>query len=104
MEVRLTLEELLPRVASIEPAGQPERLRSNFIGGTKHLPVRGEARLSRGAAPVRHGDPPPGTRRKNSLWPTLPDEPTRERVDTDPPTLRETQGAQVANRLRCYLA
>ena len=40
MEVRLTLEELLPRVASIELAGHPERLRSNFISGVKHLPVR----------------------------------------------------------------
>jgi len=40
MEVRLTLEELLPRVVSIELAGQPERLRSNFISGIKHLPVR----------------------------------------------------------------
>ena len=40
MEVRLTLEELLPRVAAIELAGQPERLRSNFISGVKHLPVR----------------------------------------------------------------
>ena len=40
MEVRLTLEELLPRVVSIEPAGPPERLRSNFISGIKHLPVR----------------------------------------------------------------
>ncbi len=40
MEVRVTLEELLPRVASIEPADPPERLRSNFINGVKHLPVR----------------------------------------------------------------
>ena len=40
MEVRLTLEELLPRVAAIELAGPPERLRSNFISGIKHLPVR----------------------------------------------------------------
>ncbi len=40
MEVRLTLEELLPRVVSIEQAGQHERLRSNFISGIKHLPVR----------------------------------------------------------------
>ena len=40
MEIRLTLEELLPRVADIRLAGPPERLRSNFIAGIKRLPVR----------------------------------------------------------------
>ncbi len=40
MEVRLVFEELLRRVDRIEPAGPPERLRSNFISGIKHLPVR----------------------------------------------------------------
>ena len=39
-EVRLTLEELLPRVGSIELAGPPGWLRSNFISGIKRLPVR----------------------------------------------------------------
>ena len=39
LEVRLTLEELLPRIATIELAGRPERVRSNFINGLKRLPV-----------------------------------------------------------------
>ncbi len=40
MEIRITLQELIKRTASIEPAGPAERLRSNFIAGFKHLPVR----------------------------------------------------------------
>ena len=40
MEVTVLFEELLPRVDNFEPAGPIERLRSNFIAGIKHLPVR----------------------------------------------------------------
>jgi cytochrome P450 len=40
LELRVLFEELLPRVAAIEPAGPVERLRSNFIAGIKHLPVQ----------------------------------------------------------------
>ena len=40
LEVRVVFEELLSRVASIEITGPPDRLRSNFINGIKHLPVR----------------------------------------------------------------
>lgn len=40
MEIRITFEELLPRLASVERAGDIERLRSNFINGIKHLPIR----------------------------------------------------------------
>ena len=40
LEVRVTLEELFRRVRAVEPAGPPVRLRSNFIHGVKHLPVR----------------------------------------------------------------
>jgi len=40
MEVRLVFEELLKRVDRFEPAGPVDRLRSNFIAGIKHLPVR----------------------------------------------------------------
>jgi hypothetical protein len=36
----VTLEEMLPRLADIEIAGPVERLRSNFIRGIKHLPVK----------------------------------------------------------------
>jgi cholest-4-en-3-one 26-monooxygenase len=40
MEMRLLFEELIKRSPAIEPAGPADRLRSNFIGGIKHLPVR----------------------------------------------------------------
>jgi cytochrome P450 len=40
LEVRVFLEELLPRLESIELAGPPERLASNFSGGLKRFPVR----------------------------------------------------------------
>ena len=37
---KVLFEELLPRVESIELTAGEERLRSNFIGGVKHLPMR----------------------------------------------------------------
>jgi cytochrome P450 len=40
LEVRVVFEELLRRVSAIEITGEPDRLRSNFINGIKHLPVR----------------------------------------------------------------
>jgi cytochrome P450 len=40
LELRVLFEELVRRVARVEPAGEPERLRSNFVNGLKHLPVR----------------------------------------------------------------
>ena len=43
MEMRLFFQELARRVPRIEAAGDAVRLRSNFIGGIKHLPVRFEA-------------------------------------------------------------
>ncbi len=39
LEIRVTFEELLPRLGSIAIDGRIERLRSNFISGIKHLPV-----------------------------------------------------------------
>ena len=39
LEIRVLLEELLPRVERAEVTGPIERLRSNFIGGIKHLPM-----------------------------------------------------------------
>lgn len=39
LEIRVTLEELLPRLADIRITGPVQRLRSNFIRGIKHLPV-----------------------------------------------------------------
>jgi cholest-4-en-3-one 26-monooxygenase len=40
LEVRVFLEEMVQRYASIELTGSVSRLRSNFIHGIKHLPVR----------------------------------------------------------------
>lgn len=40
VELRVMFETLLARFATIEPAGDVERLRSSFIGGIKHMPVR----------------------------------------------------------------
>jgi len=49
LEIRVMFEELLSRVPDMEPAGPVERLRSNFINGIKHMPVRFAA-TSRAAA------------------------------------------------------
>ncbi len=40
LEVRVVFEELLSRISGFEIVGPPDRLRSNFISGIKHLPVR----------------------------------------------------------------
>jgi cytochrome P450 len=40
VEIRALLEELLPRLADIRINGSVERLRSNFISGIKHLPLK----------------------------------------------------------------
>jgi cytochrome P450 len=40
LEVRVLLEEFVPRVQSIELAGLPRRVRSNFANGLKAMPVR----------------------------------------------------------------
>ena len=39
MEVKLMFEELLPRIESIELAGDVTRVRSNFVNGIKKFPV-----------------------------------------------------------------
>ncbi|HLI53002.1 MAG TPA: cytochrome P450 [Acidimicrobiales bacterium] len=51
MEIRLLFEELTRRVPRVERTGEAVRLRSNFIGGIKHLPVR-FARAGRTVAAV----------------------------------------------------
>jgi cholest-4-en-3-one 26-monooxygenase len=38
-EIRHMFDEILERMPDIHQTGEPERLRSNFIGGIKHLPV-----------------------------------------------------------------
>jgi cytochrome P450 len=40
VEIRVLLAELLPRLAKIDVHGKVERLRSNFISGIKHLPLK----------------------------------------------------------------
>jgi cytochrome P450 len=43
MEMRILMEELLPRIKSISLAGEPARVESTFVGGLKRLPIRFEA-------------------------------------------------------------
>jgi cytochrome P450 len=40
LEVRIMFERLLPRIASIDPAGPPRRIRTNFTNALKAMPVR----------------------------------------------------------------
>jgi cytochrome P450 len=40
MEIRLLFSELLPRLRTVELAGEVTRVRSNFVNGIKKLPVR----------------------------------------------------------------
>lgn len=40
MEMAIFFEELLPRLKSIELAGQPRRTKTNFVGGPQSLPLR----------------------------------------------------------------
>ena len=42
LEVRVMFEEIVPRLSGLEITGPIERLRSNFINGIKHMPVRVE--------------------------------------------------------------
>jgi cytochrome P450 len=42
LETRILLQELLPRLKHIELTGPVERMRSNFVNGIKHMPVRVE--------------------------------------------------------------
>jgi cytochrome P450 len=40
MEMRILWEELLPRLESLELAGEPKLSVGSFVGGPKHLPIR----------------------------------------------------------------
>lgn len=40
MEMRILMEEMLPRLASLELTGEPARVESVFVGGLKRLPIR----------------------------------------------------------------
>ena len=43
MEMRILMEELLPRLSSVELTGDPARVESVFVGGLKRLPIRFKA-------------------------------------------------------------
>ncbi len=40
MELRIFYTQFLPRIESIELAGEPKFLRASFVHGVKHLPIR----------------------------------------------------------------
>jgi cytochrome P450 len=40
MEMRILFEELLPRLASLEIAGEPKLTQANFVNGPKSVPIR----------------------------------------------------------------
>jgi cytochrome P450 len=40
MEMRILWEELLPRLQSLELAGEPKRMAANFVCGPKSVPIR----------------------------------------------------------------
>ena len=44
METNSSCTELLPRLESIELAGEPEFISTTFVGGLKHLPIRNSLR------------------------------------------------------------
>jgi cytochrome P450 len=43
MEMRILMEEMLPRLSSLELSGEPARVESVFVGGLKRLPIRFKA-------------------------------------------------------------
>jgi cytochrome P450 len=40
LELRVVFRQLLERLVEVELAGRVERLRSSFVGGIKHIPIR----------------------------------------------------------------
>jgi cytochrome P450 len=40
LEMRVLFEELLPHLKSVELAGQPRLVETNFVGGYKSLPIK----------------------------------------------------------------
>lgn len=42
MEIKAIFAELIPRLKSVSLAGQPELMKTLFVGGLKHLPIRYE--------------------------------------------------------------
>ena len=52
MEIRVLLEELLPRLRSIHLAGTPKRIETNFIVGWKELPIELELDAAKAPGPA----------------------------------------------------
>jgi len=52
MELRLIFREVLERIPDMRLTGDVEMLRSNFIGGVKHMPVAYTAGARRNPAPL----------------------------------------------------
>jgi cytochrome P450 len=50
MEGRALFNELIPRLRSVELAGEPSYMQTTFVGGPKHLPIRYELATPTGAA------------------------------------------------------
>ena len=50
MELRVILESIARRIPDMELAGPVERLRSNFVAGIKHMPVRFRPRRTSAAS------------------------------------------------------
>jgi cholest-4-en-3-one 26-monooxygenase len=55
MELRLILQEILERIPDMKLVGEPQILRSNFIGGVKHMPVQFTPGRKVNPAPVAVG-------------------------------------------------
>jgi cholest-4-en-3-one 26-monooxygenase len=55
MELKLIFREILERIPDMRMTGEPQLLRSNFIGGIKHLPVAFTPGVRRNPTPVAVG-------------------------------------------------
>jgi cholest-4-en-3-one 26-monooxygenase len=52
MELKLIFKEILERIPDMQLAGEVEMLRSNFIGGIKHMPVTYTPAAKKNPAPL----------------------------------------------------
>ena len=67
LEIRIMFETLLPRLASIEQAGDIVRVRSNFVNGIKRFPVRVSARYPSTSGRATRISGPPVMETRTSL-------------------------------------
>src|SRR5207244_133116 len=66
MEIKALLSELLPRLRSIELAGEPAEMQTLFVGGLKRLPIPYDMAGAGGSSAAPGPRPPAATR---SCWP-----------------------------------